>query len=170
MSVVVAAAAITQLIIAFICDVRTQTIPNWLTLSSFFSGVGYHAVVGGWDGLLESIGGASAGFFPLLALYALRGIGAGDVKLFGAIGAWIGALLVAQLMLYSILYAGAIGIILIVLNRSFSNRLTAALFSIVVPATRWTSGQWFSWAKSGKSFPFMLAVAPAAATVWIMPY
>lgn len=158
------------LIIAFITDVRNQTIPNWLTGGSFVVALVYHVLSGGLmlQGLLGSLLGGAAGFLPLLILYALGGIGAGDVKLFGALGAWIGASMVVYLMIYSVLYAGVIGIVLLAISRSFVRNVTAAIISAVYSGWGTSESQWFSWAKSGKSFPFMLAVAPAAITIWMI--
>lgn len=169
MTVVLAASAI-QLLMATITDLYKQTIPNWLTGGSFVTGLLYQGLAGGQEinGWLWSLGGAAAGFLPLLLLYALGGIGAGDVKLFGGLGAWIGAYAVAQVMMYAILYAGAIGILLLLLNRSFAKRMSNAIGSVLLPSSVSLKFRWFSWAKSGKSFPFMLAVAPAAITVWFV--
>lgn len=161
-------AAAAQLLIAFITDMKHQTISNWLTGTSFVAGMLYHGLAGGLEpqGWLYSTAGAAAGFIPLLILYAFGGIGAGDVKLFGALGAWVGTVMIAQLMMYAILYAGAFGVLLLVINRAFAKRM-AALMVIAYPGGA-RAVSWFNWAKSGKSFPFMLAVAPAAVTVWMI--
>ncbi|OMF38909.1 hypothetical protein BK133_00710 [Paenibacillus sp. FSL H8-0548] len=154
------------LAIAFIVDIRKQIIPNWLTAASFAAAIVYHAVLGGMEGITAALIGAAAGFFPLLLLHLAKGIGAGDVKLFAALGAWLGVWTVLQVLLYSILYAGAIGICLVIMNRTFGKRLVEGATAIFVPAVGWRKQQWLQWARSGKKFPFMLAVAPAAITVW----
>lgn len=169
MIVVLTASAI-QLLIATITDLYKQTIPNWLTGSAFVTGLLYQGLIGGQEigGWLWSLGGAAAGFFPLLLLYMLGGIGAGDVKLFGGLGAWIGAYAVAQVLMYSILYAGAVGLLLLLVNRTFAKSVSKSVLTAMVPSGVPLKNRWFSWAKSGKTFPFMLAVAPAAITVWIV--
>ncbi|WP_165861105.1 A24 family peptidase [Paenibacillus paeoniae] len=161
-------AAAAQLLIAFITDMKHQTISNWLTGTSFLMGMLYHGLASGIEGQgwLYTAAGAAAGFVPLLILYAFGGIGAGDVKLFGALGAWVGAAMIAQLMMYSILYAGAFGVLLLAFNRAFAKRM-ASLLIIAYPGAARTFN-WFQWAQSGKSFPFMLAVVPAAITVWLI--
>jgi prepilin peptidase CpaA len=168
--IIVLAASAILLLIATITDLYKQTIPNWLTGGAFVTGLLYQGLAGEQEinGWLWSLGGAAAGFLPLLLLYALGGIGAGDVKLFGGLGAWIGAYAVANVLMYAILYAGVIGILLLLLNRPFARSMSKAVVSVLVPSGASLSNRWFSWAKSGKSFPFMLAVAPAAITVWIV--
>ncbi|WP_028612159.1 A24 family peptidase [Paenibacillus harenae] len=162
------AATALLLIFSFITDIRTQLIPNRLTASFFAAAFLYHFAVEGWDGLMTAAAGAAAGFIPLLLLHFAKGIGAGDVKLFGAIGAWTGAWVVLQLMLYSILYAGLIGICILIAIRPLGKRFAAELSTFAVPESGWKKRQWMQWARSGKKFPFMLAVVPAAVTVWLM--
>jgi prepilin peptidase CpaA len=168
MNLMMTAAAAVLLIIAFVTDIKAQIIPNRLTVSFFAAAFIYHAAFSGIDGLVKAAAGAAAGFVPLLLLHLARGIGAGDVKLFGALGAWVGVWIVLQMMLYAILYAGVIGVCLVVVNRAFGKKMTAGVTAILVPAAGWKRSQWLQWAKSGKKFPFMLAVAPAAITVWAM--
>ncbi|MNZ65657.1 Type 4 prepilin-like proteins leader peptide-processing enzyme [compost metagenome] len=156
------------LVIAFLTDVKSQIIPNRLTLGFFLVGLLYQTAFHGLDGLLSAAVGAASGFVPLLLLYAARGIGAGDVKLFGAIGAWSGTWLVLQLLLYAILYAGLIGLLLVIVNRPYGKKLAGEASALLVPDAGWRRLQWMRWAQSGKKFPFMLAVAPAAITVLFM--
>ena len=71
-------------------DWRTRKIPNWLTVSGFVAGLGIHTIVGGWHGALASLQGAGLALLVLLPLVLLRGLGAGDWKLMGAVGALLG--------------------------------------------------------------------------------
>lgn len=160
------AALVALLIIAFITDVKSQIIPNRLTASFFLSACLYQAAAYGMQGLAAAAAGAAAGFIPLLALHLCRGIGAGDVKLFAAIGAWSGIWPVLSLIFYSILFAGAIGICLLLANRPYGKKVAAEAAALAVPVAGWRRRQWLQWANSGKRFPFMLAVAPAAVAVW----
>lgn len=158
------------LLAAFYTDLRSMTIPNLLTVSFLAGGCLYALLSEGWHGLLLSIGGAAAGFIPLLVLHLAKGIGAGDVKLFAAIGAWIGTMAVLQLMMFAILYAGLVGLLLLIINRPFAKRMMAgiALLTTLPLGSRIGASPWFTWAKSGRTFPFMLAVAPGAITMWMI--
>lgn len=168
MDLIQTAAIAVLLIIAFITDLKLQIIPNRLTASFFAAAFIYHTALSGMDGAATAAAGAAAGFVPLLLLHLARGIGAGDVKLFGALGAWVGVWTVLDMMLYAILYAGVIGVCLIIVNRAFGKRVAAGVTAILVPEAGWRKRQWLKWAESGNKFPFMLAVAPAAVTVWSM--
>ncbi len=76
---------------AAVIDVRTRRIPNWLTVPVLVAGLLFHLVTGGLGGLLTAVGGFVTGFGILLILWLTGGGGGGDVKLMGAVGAWLGA-------------------------------------------------------------------------------
>lgn len=72
-------------------DLRSRRIPNWLNVSAFAGALIFHFALGGWSGLASSFCGFATGFGTLLVLFLIGGSGGGDVKLMGAVGAWIGA-------------------------------------------------------------------------------
>ncbi len=76
--------------LASIWDVRTRRIPNVLTFGGSALAIVVHLVTGGWSGAAWSAGGWVIGCALFLPFFALGGMGAGDVKLMAAIGAWIG--------------------------------------------------------------------------------
>ncbi len=71
-------------------DMRFQKIPNWLTLSAALLAIVYHTGVHGWSGFLFSLEGTGLGIAMLLPFFLLGGMGAGDVKLLGAVGGLLG--------------------------------------------------------------------------------
>ncbi|SFE42511.1 prepilin peptidase CpaA [Paenibacillus catalpae] len=163
-------AAALLLLAALYTDLKSMTIPNLLTVPFLAGGWLYALFAGGGHGLVLAIGGAAAGFVPLLILHLAKGIGAGDVKLFAALGAWVGAMAVLQLMMYAILYAGLVGLVLLFINRPFSRRMMAGITAFISMRYGTWSGasSWLAWAKSGRTFPFMLAVLPGAVTLWMI--
>ncbi|MBI3469736.1 MAG: prepilin peptidase [Candidatus Solibacter usitatus] len=76
------------LLTAAATDLRWRRIPNWLTLPALPVGLTAQAMFGEgfWQGLL----GALAGFAALFLVFAAGGGGAGDVKLFAVVGAFVG--------------------------------------------------------------------------------
>ncbi|WP_336788226.1 A24 family peptidase [Paenibacillus sp. MMO-177] len=163
-------AAALLLLAALYTDLKSMTIPNLLTAPFLAGGCLYALFAGGGQGLLLALYGAAAGFVPLLILHLAKGIGAGDVKLFAALGAWLGTLAVLQLMMYAILYAGLVGLVLLVFHRPFARRMTAGIFSFLALrfGGREGASSWLAWANNGRTFPFMLAVAPGALTLWLI--
>jgi prepilin peptidase CpaA len=78
-------------LVAAVYDVRYRRIPNWLSTSGVAAGLGLNAFMyQGWPGLKLSLLGLLVGFGVYFVLYALRAMGAGDVKLMAAVGAIIG--------------------------------------------------------------------------------
>ncbi len=71
-------------------DWRTRRIPNLLTVSGALAGLAANAILQGWHGALISLEGAGLALGLLLPLVLLRGFGAGDWKLMGAMGAVLG--------------------------------------------------------------------------------
>jgi prepilin peptidase CpaA len=88
-------------------DLRTRRIPNLLTFGTAATALVFHFVVGGVPGLAASGAGWGVGMAMLIVPYALGGMGAGDVKLLAALGAWIGPADVARAGAYGAV-AGAL--------------------------------------------------------------
>jgi prepilin peptidase CpaA len=65
-------------------------VPNWITYPMVIAGLVFSVWSGGPAGLLAGMLGVAAGLLTLLPLYAVGGMGAGDVKLMAGIGAWMG--------------------------------------------------------------------------------
>jgi prepilin peptidase CpaA len=82
--------------VATFTDLRSRRIPNWLSLPFLVAGIAVSAWVHGWHGVAQSLEGLALGALLFGVLYAMGGMGMGDVKLAAAIGAWIGP---GQLML-----------------------------------------------------------------------
>jgi prepilin peptidase CpaA len=113
------AAVVLFTLVAAICDFRTKKLPNWLTVPSFIAGLAYHivsgALTGGWSGawhgVVFAMAGFATGFGILFVLWLIGGGGAGDVKMMGALGAWLGATLTLYVFLISTTFVilGSVG-------------------------------------------------------------
>lgn len=78
------------LAIATFTDLRARRIPNWLVVPFMAAGIVVSTWLQGWHGLGQSFGGLGLGILLYGFLFWMGGMGAGDVKLAAAIGAWIG--------------------------------------------------------------------------------
>jgi prepilin peptidase CpaA len=98
-------------------DCRTRKIPNWLTVPALLIGFTVHIMIAGWPGAKTSLEGAGVALGLLLPLVLLRGLGAGDWKLMGALGAFLGPVLLLFVLLGSVLVAGLMGIVQVMRTR-----------------------------------------------------
>lgn len=98
---------------AAVLDLRTRRIPNYLTVPAALAGLAYHSfATAGW-GVGTSLAGFVVGFGLLLLPWLLGGGGMGDVKLLGALGAWLGPKLMLVAFGASVLFAGVGAVMMI---------------------------------------------------------
>jgi prepilin peptidase CpaA len=95
-------------------DWRSRRIPNWLTVSGLLLGVAANSLARGWAGTKDSLLGAGLGLIILLPFVLMRSLGAGDWKLMGAVGAFLGHGHLLTVLLAAILVAGAMAVVLII--------------------------------------------------------
>ena len=75
---------------ACITDFRSRRIPNVLTFGASVAAVLFSGATAGLAGAGWSVAGWAVGCLLFLPWFALGGMGAGDVKLLAALGAWAG--------------------------------------------------------------------------------
>ena len=95
-------------------DVRYRRIPNAFVLATLAGGLVINTMFGGLNGLYSSLGGCVFAFGLMLMLHVFGAMGAGDVKLFAAIGAVTGAHLVIPTFLVVILTGGLLALVSII--------------------------------------------------------
>ncbi|MFO0888956.1 MAG: A24 family peptidase [Isosphaeraceae bacterium] len=101
------------LVEAAIIDGRQLRVPNWLTYHLLIGGLAFSFWSGGGSALPWSLAGAGVGLISLLPLYAIGGMGAGDVKLMAGLGAWLGPQLTLGAFVASALAGGLIGLAMV---------------------------------------------------------
>jgi len=100
--------------IAVYSDVRRHRIANTLSLLGLITGLGLQYLGSGWQGMASGLLGAGVGLACFAPFYLLRAMGAGDVKLLAAVGAFLGPQGALYAALFSLLAggSGAIGYVL----------------------------------------------------------
>jgi len=108
-------------------DLDTQLLPDSLTLPLLWAGLLFN-IVATFTDLQSSVVGAAAGYLALWTIYWLfklttgkEGMGYGDFKLLGAIGAWLGWKMLPLVILLSSMVGATVGIVLIVAARRGRN-------------------------------------------------
>jgi prepilin peptidase CpaA len=115
------------LIVAAYIDGKELRVPNWLTYPMVFSGLVYSSYVGGWAGLGDGVLGMLVGLACLLPLYAVGGMGAGDVKLLAGVGAWMGVTTTFYAFSVSTVVGAVMAVLMVLYNRSVSKHYSQLL-------------------------------------------
>lgn len=120
-------------------DYRWRRIPNWLTVPGLVLGIALNSTAHGSPGTKESLLGAGLGLLVLLPFVLVRSLGAGDWKLVGALGAFLGPQHLITVLFAALLIAGVMALILVIWKRrvrqTFRNigRMLAALVRLHLP-------------------------------------
>jgi prepilin peptidase CpaA len=139
LKLIVLVPAVVLALIAGWTDWRSRRIPNWLTVPGFFLGIGVNSLAGGWVGVKTSLLGAGLGLLVLLPFVFLRSLGAGDWKLAGALGAFVGWQVLADLLMGSVPVAGVMALGLVIYKGRFGETMRniggmlAAMVSLRMP-------------------------------------
>jgi prepilin peptidase CpaA len=111
MSLILAVFLIPLGIIISYYDVCYRRIPNPFVLATLTVGLLVNGYFGGLDGAATSLGGCLIGFSLMFVMHVFGAMGAGDVKLFAAIGSLIGAQLVMPTFVVVAVIGGVLGVI-----------------------------------------------------------
>src|SRR5215510_10007044 len=112
-------------------DVRYRRIPNAFVLATLISGLTLNFALGGLQGGISSVGGCVLAFILMFLLHVFGAMGAGDVKLFAAIGSVIGAQLVLPTFVVVVLTGGLLALISVVRSGVFRTTMHRVLQILV---------------------------------------
>ena len=125
-------------------DLRTQLLPDQVTLPLLWAGL-LLSLVPVFAGTKSAITGAAIGYMSLWSVYWLfklatgkEGMGYGDFKLLGALGAWMGPWAVLPIVLMSSLFGAIVGSIFLLVRGH--DRSTPIPFGPFIAAAGWV---WF---------------------------
>lgn len=153
------------IVAAMICDARHHRLPNKLTVTIALMGLGLNGLLGGSSGLVSAFLGLLIGFFVLMPFYLFRMLGAGDIKLLGALGAFLGYEWILQATAVGVILAGACSVV-ILLRRKREEAVgrwalvTAKLSSLKMLNSDFASHD--SLATSGAAIPYGVYLGIAA--------
>lgn len=122
-----------SLAVATVIDLRSQRIPNLLTIPAALAALAYHLLIQGPQGLWFSLAGLGLGLGLMLAPFLFGVMGGGDVKLMAAVGAWVGPQVVLVAFLLTSLAGGAYALVVLARRsgalRGVYARLRPALYA-----------------------------------------
>ena len=105
-------------------DLTSRRIPNGITLPAIAGAFFYHGTLLGWvQGGTYAVSGLAMGGVLLLVPFLMGGMGGGDVKLLGALGAWLGARTVLNVFIYAAWLGAIWAVVIMVRNRTLASVL-----------------------------------------------
>ena len=119
------------LVISIITDLRYRKILNIVTLPAILAACLYHFYTSGLEGFYFSGQGFLIGLGLLIIPFLMGGIGAGDVKLLAAIGAWKGTFFIFYTGIYAGIIGGFIALFILLKRRELLFTLKKMLFSVI---------------------------------------
>src|SRR5262252_6472258 len=130
---------------AAVYDVLYRRIPNWLTVSGVVLGLILNSFlfqsaspsVFGFSGLFFALKGLFLAFGVYVVLYAMRAMGAGDVKLMAAVGAIVGWENWFGIFIITAILGGVLSLVLVVSK----GRLQKTLFNVGFILSEMKSGR-----------------------------
>jgi prepilin peptidase CpaA len=158
------------LVIAAIIDFKFKKVPNIVTIPTMVAGMSMSFIESGFIGLLISTAGLFIGIALLYLPYAAGGMGAGDVKLLGAIGAIKGPRFVFITFLVMALIGGLMAV---VRAASVMKRADMRTFSTSVRTVyytrKWADMKVPEYVRKEK-IPYAIAISAGAAAclIWEM--
>lgn len=152
----VAAPVIVLTALATRVDFRTRKVPNLLTGPALLLGIGVHLALGGTSGALGALAGAVVAGLLLFPGWMLGWMGAGDVKLMAAVGAWLGFPLSVHAALAALVAGGVISLVVATRHGILVQSLRGAL--LLIPGVLTGSARTGPPSHSGFRFPFALAI------------
>jgi prepilin peptidase CpaA len=125
-------AALAVALAGCVTDLHSRRVPNTLTFGAAILAALFALVTSGLPGLVWAVSGWAVGLLLFLPLFALRGLGGGDVKLLAALGAWLGPAATLWVALWAALLGGPLALIVAFgagyLRTAFSNVWSLLMF------------------------------------------
>ncbi len=112
--------------VALVTDLWRKKIYNGLTIPAFLSGLLFSIYFGGMHGLADAFLGALAGAVLYGWMFWVGVMGAGDVKLMMALGAWGGLRFSVEVALLGVLVGGVMALLMLVFSGRFAGFLKRA--------------------------------------------
>jgi prepilin peptidase CpaA len=155
-------------------DVRDRRIPNRLTAPALAAALACAAWTAGLEGMLSALAGAALVLAVLVVPFALRLVGAGDVKAIAAVAAFHGAAATPALLWWITVAGGACALLALALRGGLAELLRRWWLSLQLTALERrlhyvppAAGSTAAW---GLPFAVAIALGVAANALWRTPW
>lgn len=144
-------------------DYRRHRVPNWLNAALLTTGLIAQCALPGGHGAAFALSGLAVGLVPLMLMWCMKAMGAGDVKFMAAIGVWLGPQQTLNALVVGGLLGGVMALALIAARRDW--RVATANLGVMM--TKMTSvktafgefGSVASMSSSGQVLPYAIPLS-----------
>ena len=143
-------------------DVRYRRIPNLFVLATLIAGLTLNFAIGGFSGVLSGVGGCVFAFILMFMLHVFGAMGAGDVKLFAAIGSVVGAQLVLPTFVVVVITGGLLALVNILRTGIFRTTMQRVLQILVGLLPGWQMPKFSVPADRRLTVPYGVAITIGA--------
>lgn len=158
------------LVLALYDDIRAKKIRNMITLPAAGTGLIINCLEQGPGGFLFSLSGWIVPVALLITFYRINVMGAGDIKLFAALGAIMGLPFALYSFLFSVYFGAVIAVVMLVRRQEFLKRMTDiyGYFSTVMLTRRlYTYG---NPGDQSSKFVFSAAIVPGTLAYYLISF
>lgn len=155
-----------MLVLAAFLDTRYHRIPNGVTFGGAAAGLGLQFYFGGFEALGSGFLGLAIGFALVIPFYVRGAMGAGDVKLVAAVGAFLGPSATVWVAAFTMMVGGVMAVAILLRHRGLgqlARRYLTTLNFLVATGTLNHAGPRDGEA-AAQRFPY--AVAIGLGTLW----
>jgi len=139
-------------------DLRYRRIPNIVVLAALIAGLTINISYGGWRGAVASLGGSGVAFIPMFLMHVFGAMGAGDVKLFAAVGAVVGLPLVPMTFVVVVLLGGLLAVYSMIRSRTVFTTMHGVLRMFVGMLPGWEMPRFSLPADRQHTIPYGVAI------------
>lgn len=157
------------LAVALMTDLQSRKIYNWLTFPGIATGMALSAAFGGIAGLQSSGIGVLAGSAVFLVGFLMGQMGAGDVKLMAAVGAWLGWPAALAAVLYVAFFGGALAVAMAVRHGTLKLLLRNVYWYFVGLVMPGGKAQAALTQSAAPAFPYGVSIVAGASLALLFP-
>lgn len=158
------------LICAVVCDLKERRIPNLLIAIGLPAGLILSWLDAGPNAALWALAAAAIAMLAFIPPFAVRLMGAGDVKLMAVVGAFVGWDGIFPVMLYTLMAGGALGLAAVLASRTagkFFGNLKMLLVATVMRMQTDAMPLSALASRSAVRIPYAVAIA-AGVIIWML--
>lgn len=130
------------LLAAALSDISTRLIPNLLVGIGMVLALAWHFIFSGMPGVIFCFEGLALGMLLLIIPFFMGGMGAGDVKLLGMVGAFLGARTVWNVFLWTALIGGVAALFYLAASGRLLRMIKRLFRPLVAVFFPWVSVTW----------------------------